>query len=429
MHVPSTQFPSTKVYVGMKLVTLALVGSALAIENAAVYKQSVYESTTIPQNDAVLNLAFDFGISRYYNVENVENLDNIMLANSIKDENKEKKLIIIVNGVEHPSRLFTKYNKEPSFNVEIKNDRKANEFKSFIKDIPNKVYGIKSALGYHMKKLSDEITVVSPSTKKINYLHQLWNKYFHEAETNKVESFWNGLKGSFSEQGESILKINKRSMDHINDESFINELTQLEFFLADESNIENDVIINLDSLLSIYKKTGLTQTYEICLNMISRLINEKITTLNVDSTVIALPIDQSLQTLKDKQTVQSSQYSKRSTESLFKSKRSGSLCFSNQLACIESTDSCSGHGICTLVGDCYKCLCSATKDDSGKQTTYWTGNSCEKIDYSAQFNLLFWTTIILIATIVSGVKLMYKAGEEELPGVLLAATVNNKKNN
>lgn len=413
----------------MKLAALALVGSALAIENAAVFKQAVYEPSTIPQSDAMLNLAFDFGISRYYNVEDVENLDNIMLANDINDETNRKKLIIIVNGVEHPSQLFEKYNKLPSFDVEIKDDRKANEFKSFLQDIPNKIYGLKSVLGYHSKKLSDEITILSPSTKKIRYLQQLWNKYFHNDDTNKVESFWNGLKGTFAEEGETSLKINKRSMDHIKDEDFINELTQLEFFLDDESNVDTNVIINLDSLISIYKKTGLTQTYETCRDVIAKLITEKLSALDVDSTVIALPIDQSLQTLKQKHSLQSSQYAKRSTESIFKSKRSGPVCFSNELACIESTDSCSGHGICTLVGDCYKCLCAASKDDAGKQTTYWTGNSCEKIDYSAQFNLLFWTTIIIIATIVSGIKLMYKAGEEELPGVLLAATVNSKKNN
>lgn len=412
----------------MKLSVLALISSALAIENAAVFRQAAFEHLTIPQSDAVLNLAYDFGISRYYNIKDIENLDNIMLANDVHFENNRKKLIIIVNGVEHPAYLFEKYNKIPSFDIEIQDDRKSSEFKSFLKDVPHKLYGLKSELGYQMKKLSDEIIILSDSNKKVGYLQQLWNKYFHDDETNKVETFWNGLKNSYAEERKGTIKINKRSMDYINDEAFIKELTQLEFFLSDETNINDDIIINLDSLVSIYKKTGLTQTYQTCLNIVSRLLDEKLPALSVDSTVIVLPIDQSLQTLKKKQSNQSSQFFKRSADSIFTSKRSGPACFSNQLACIESTESCSGHGICTLVGNCYKCLCTATKNEEGKQTTYWTGNSCEKIDYSAQFNLLFWSSIILAATIVSGIKLMYNAGKEELPGVLLAATVTTKKN-
>lgn len=104
-------------------------------------------------------------------------------------------------------------------------------------------------------------------------------------------------------------------------------------------------------------------------------------------------------------------------------------CYANQLACIEQTDSCSGHGICTLSGSgssCYRCLCSSTEEND--RTTYWTGNSCEKVDYSGPFHLIFWTSIIVILLGVSGIKLLSSCGSEELPGVLQAATMQTKKN-
>lgn len=113
-----------------------------------------------------------------------------------------------------------------------------------------------------------------------------------------------------------------------------------------------------------------------------------------------------------------------SSNSVFTSSTPG--CYANQLACIEETDSCSGHGICTLAGSCYRCLCSSTEEND--RTTHWTGVACEKVDYSAPFHLIFWTCLITILLGVSGIKLLASCGSEELPGVLQAATMQTKKN-
>jgi hypothetical protein len=423
---------------------VALATVTVAIENAAVYRfnhdndnyyddHNKHEMSCMSQNDATLNLAYNFGISRYYNVEDVENLENIMLSNDQNIEQESKKLILIINGVEQPTTFFQDFDLNPSFNIEIKDDRQSSQFKSFLKDVPNKLFSLKKSFGFKLNKLSNEITLLTNSSKKSLYLKKLWEKHFHEEETSKVEKFWNNLKNSVNiEEKESVLRINKRSINHINDESFINELTQLEFFLNDEltNNLENDnIIINLDSLISIFKKTGITQTYETCSKIISKVLIEKVNKFsNIDTTIILLPIDQSLITLKSNEKfIKRQLISKRSNELTLKRSSSNDVCYSNQLSCLESTDSCSDHGICSKIGSCWKCVCSATKDNNDR-TSYWTGNSCEKQDYSTQFNLLFWTTIVLIFSIVSGVKLMYKCGEQELPGVLLAATVQTKKN-
>lgn len=427
---------------------LALVQSVSCIENAAVFKfgSGRYSSDnvdreikTIPQRDSILNLAYDFGISQYYDIEGVENLDNIALSNNedILTGSTEKKLILVINGAENPSDFFGIYETNPSFNIEIKDDRQSSLFKDFLKDVPNKLFNIKKQDSYSLVKLSNEISILTDSSKDTSYLKNLWNKYFHDSETNQIKSIWNSFKKSVTSDDtamdESILKISKRSIDYINDEAFIDELTQLEFFLNDqlEGYIENDkVIINLDSLVSIFKKTGVTQTYETCKKIISKLIFEKVGNYDdMDTTVVVLPIDQSLMTTKNVESYKKGQHilslKKRSLDSIFESS-SAVGCFSNQLACIESTDSCSNHGICSLVGSCWKCVCSATVDENDR-TSYWTGNSCEKVDYSSQFNLIFWTSLILVITIVSGVKLMYQCGQQELPGVLIAATVQTKK--
>lgn len=422
---------------------LAFANSVFGIEHAAVYRFNQLNDCSkgldadvavIPQQDATLNLAYDFGISKYYNVEGVEDIENIMLQNVIKADSEKdaKKLILVVNGVDEPRTFLANYDIAPSFEIDIRDDRKSSEFKTFLRDVPNKLFNLKRRVGYHLDKLSNEITILTDSNKKSTYLKQLWTKYFHDEDTNKIEKFWNNLKQNFNEE-ESVLRINKRSVDYINDESFINELTQLDFFLNDqlENHIENDnVIINVDSLVSIFKKTGVTQTYETCTNIISKLLVDKLSKFDdAETTIVVLPIDQSLMTLKTKESFKRSQMlSKRSTDSsIFKSKRSGTSCFANELACLESTESCSGHGVCSAVGSCWRCLCSATKDEN-ERTSYWTGTSCEKEDFSSQFNLLFWTSVVLIVSLVSGVKLMYKCGDEELPGVLLAATVQTKKN-
>ena len=422
---------------------LALVQSVAGIENAAVYKLKNRDcqshGLTISQNDATLNLAYDFGVSKFYNVEDVEDLNNVVLGNrKAEDGEEEKKLILIINGVKNPSEFFSSYDIAPTFDVDIKDDRQSSSLKSFLQDVPNKLYTLNKNSGFYLNKLSNEITILTDSNKKASYLKNLWNKYFHQEGTNKVENLWASFKGSLDlhpdvGEGENVLKISKRSMDYINDESFISELTQLEFFLNDEleNNIQNDkVIINIDSLISIFKKTGVTQTYETCKNIISKVIIEKLQNHeDVSATIVVLPLDQSLITVKSNELFQKQQQHvsslhRRSAESVFV--KTSNACFANQLACIESTDSCSTHGLCTLVGSCWKCLCSATTDDKDR-TSYWTGASCEKADYSSQFNLLLWTTVVLTLSIVAGIKLMYQCGEQELPGVLLAATVQTKR--
>lgn len=63
----------------------------------------------------------------------------------------------------------------------------------------------------------------------------------------------------------------------------------------------------------------------------------------------------------------------------------GSACFTDEEACSNATDSCSGHGECvgaTKAGKtCYVCACSASMNDKGKKED-WAGLACERKDIS-----------------------------------------------
>ncbi|BFZ55968.1 hypothetical protein PYCC9005_003009 [Savitreella phatthalungensis] len=103
-------------------------------------------------------------------------------------------------------------------------------------------------------------------------------------------------------------------------------------------------------------------------------------------------------------------------------------CYKSQAACEEATDKCSGHGTCKkYMGqeNCYQCMCSPTvrnvtgSGGSGKKTTVWAGDACNKRDVSVEFQIFFWFTIMAIATLIWAIKLLASV---QIDGGILAAT-------
>lgn len=93
--------------------------------------------------------------------------------------------------------------------------------------------------------------------------------------------------------------------------------------------------------------------------------------------------------------------------------------FSSMEQCKSSTNNCSGHGSCVEVNSgSYQCACKSTFDDQTQRTTQWGGNACQKIDISAPFNLLLWSSVGILAVTIWAVGLMYSVGSEPLPGIL-----------
>lgn len=107
-------------------------------------------------------------------------------------------------------------------------------------------------------------------------------------------------------------------------------------------------------------------------------------------------------------------------------------CYSSQDACESDTDSCSGHGSCQKYldqEDCYQCSCTPSVKNStsgnGQKTTVWAGASCAKKDVSFEFQVFFWFTIIMVATVWWSVKMLYSV-EIGSGGVLAATGYVNK---
>jgi len=103
-------------------------------------------------------------------------------------------------------------------------------------------------------------------------------------------------------------------------------------------------------------------------------------------------------------------------------------CFADADTCKNSTDSCNGHGSCVKGlsargGDCYVCSCS--KDKNGQ----WSGQFCEKEDYSSSFFLLAGTGLLLFLAVMGSISLLSSSGSEDLPQVLELSTGGSKKDN
>lgn len=357
-----------------------------------------YETKALNVEEAIYNLADDASIASKYSIVDGMDLEMVSYGRCVgKQPSAKKEIIVIVNGVESPVDLFQD-RQRPLYQVDIESNTNSNKLQSFMKE-----------LNSNGEKLSSEVTLMTQSN--ISKLKSTWSRYFNLNKSN-VERMWQDLKTAFGD--ESVLKISKRSLNTPSIGEFLNEMTQLDYFF--KQDVYGKVIVTLYSPLKMFKNAR--DSYETAMESLSELLDNNLNSEDIDLTVIVLPVSE--------QTVKQSPKTKR--DEVFSNSLSSAYgCFKSQAACIDSTNSCSSHGLCSNLNGCWQCVCSSTFAD--EQTTFWTGSSCEKVDYSSQFNLLFWTSLIIIFTLVAGVKLMYQAGEEPMPGVLLAATVQTKKTN
>lgn len=108
------------------------------------------------------------------------------------------------------------------------------------------------------------------------------------------------------------------------------------------------------------------------------------------------------------------------------------VCHASESSCKEATNNCSGHGSCyrksgsgngDTVSDCYACKCQETtikNQDGTIQKVRWAGSACQKRDISSPFFLITGVTIIGTVAISAAVGLLFKIGQDELPGVISA---------
>ncbi|KAJ0420992.1 hypothetical protein BJY00DRAFT_282809 [Aspergillus carlsbadensis] len=103
------------------------------------------------------------------------------------------------------------------------------------------------------------------------------------------------------------------------------------------------------------------------------------------------------------------------------------ICYPSNSSCTESTNSCSGHGVCYKKsgseGDCYACRCQETlvkNEDGTELLVRWGGAACQKKDISSPFFLISGVTIAIIVIIGTAIGMIYSVGTAELPGVISA---------
>ncbi|AOA67215.1 Hypothetical protein PAS_chr2-1_0341 [Komagataella phaffii GS115] len=220
-------------------------------------------------------------------------------------------------------------------------------------------------------------------------------------EISTFIQFVNGISNKFDETVSRLIKQDVAKRD-----SVINhDLNGLKHVLASNAN----AIFRVDALSDFARTAGVdSESYKAAKEAITNVLRST----GREVLVVTTPPFDFAQEI-----------TKREVKGTFNS----FSCFKTQDACIQNTNTCSNHGICSKVGDCYKCLCTPSKDAKGS-TISWSGFNCAKKDYAVEFNLFLWSGIILVALLVAGVKLLISIGNEPMPGVLLAATSAKKAN-
>jgi len=93
--------------------------------------------------------------------------------------------------------------------------------------------------------------------------------------------------------------------------------------------------------------------------------------------------------------------------------------FASADECNKATNSCNGRGSCvsenTRNPGCFSCKCEV------KDGVKYGGNSCEAEDISSKFQLLFWSSVLLIVTLIFVVGIMFNI-KSDIPIVGVASS-------
>ncbi|KAI7895999.1 uncharacterized protein EV154DRAFT_535819 [Mucor mucedo] len=91
------------------------------------------------------------------------------------------------------------------------------------------------------------------------------------------------------------------------------------------------------------------------------------------------------------------------------------VCYKSASDCNNGTSHCSGNGQCTSVGgECFSCQCKSSA---------FVGESCQYINSVADFQLLFWTAVLLIVITSSVVVCIYQSGDIVDGGIIMAQSL------
>lgn len=398
-----TQFGSILLF-GAASVSASISGHAAVYElNESPAKNPLVASV----HDSIVYLADKFGVSDYYSLGHSDKaVDLIKKLHTAPSE--KPAAIFILKGVDEPASLINSDNLSFEINL-LKRHHVRKLVGELFESLPDHYARAHNSL---VSKVSNEINLVAPHGGESKAVKHVFKRL-----QDDLPRRWNDLLAG---NGQTAMDLLDSGLNVLNDKLFISEILQVGK-IADHS--DGLVVVSFDSLLSLGTKIGyLSATYQLAKKTLARSIQAL--SDKFDVTVVALGPDH-------KTAGCGSRIQKRSNElaevfAVF-SKRgavSAKACFADEEACTAATNGCSGHGTCAKVqSDCWQCACKPTFDKKLSKTTNWAGADCSKKDIAAQANLLLWTSVALLLTLVGGVKLLYSIDSESLPGVLEAATV------
>lgn len=389
-------------HVGSALV----LGAAVSAQNAAVYDLSTKHAPygLVMLKDSLLFFADKLGVTNYYSIGEADTTFDF-LAHVHKQSTPSEKapLVVIVNGVAEPSAFFSA--NSPAFEIDLGAHQK---------QAPELV----DALFNEMPKQMAHNAPAAEVSQTSDALKLVGSKHHHGWKQKMVLVF----KGSHAVDinaangGQQVMGLGSHAAGLVRDTGFLSEFHQLNGLAA--AALDIPVVFTIDLIGAVAKRSGPSSAaYKLAVRTIASALEAANAVFDVTVVVLGSETARSCHSSSQKRSAAAPAFAKRGVVS-------AKSCYSDEDVCVSSTTDCSGHGVCVEVQkDCWQCACAATYDKKASKTTKWAGADCSKKDLSAPAHLLLWTSIVLVGTLVVGVKLLFSVGSESLPGVLEAATV------
>lgn len=349
-------------------------------ESHVSFKDSAAPMLSLQQNQLVL--ADISGTSKYHKYDNEQDAKIVSTLVGKKGifehDNDKNSVIVVVEGVKPEKGELMGDDTEPSYKI---------------KAAPNAKY---------FRELFSQIA-------------EDWNDLGEKVKETLAEGFELLTK---SDNNNAMMKRELTEHYATSNPYVAQDLTKLESLSG--NLYDGDLaMIHLDSLTKVDE-----DDYQDAVNSLQKYLTIVATKKDYKVAIVAIPVNSCAFKQLGKR---SEEPVKKAEKSVLLTKRS-SFGYTSRSECESNTNNCSGHGKCTkLATGNYACSCEPTFDSEKQKTTHWSGSACQKKDISVEFNMFFWTTLVMILVIIYGVKLMISIGDDPLPGVLSAASGVGKR--
>ncbi|MCJ1435903.1 hypothetical protein MMC27_005279 [Xylographa pallens] len=429
--------------VATALVSAALVSSVYGGRSeASVYTFGPGSSTSITDNvtpsTARLLLAHRLGLSQFHILENGDDLtlsilnrfsdsQSSLFASSDEDE-RVHKLLVIVEGVEDPKRLFAQV---PTFTISNPPTPGAN--RQLLNDFLTQDNHRRGATGSRCLHSPGNPATSTQDSFDSCLIEDSAAKYDPKQELDPMKvSAWR-TQGTSADDSTSFLYISlleriiaKEGLSSDRYQHYMSLLHDLLNNFVHQEGVHESTVVLMPPASKQAKRSAETYgSYRVPTNTLRIREQQEEEPLSVYRPSTSPPaVHGSPPTYLH------------ATNSSSRPKVTMPICHSTEALCVSTTQGCSGHGNCykknrdptgeDTANDCWACGCTAsvvnvTNSENktiGIKTTNWGGPACQKKDVSAPFFLLAGFTIFIVATLSWGIGLLYSIGEEDLPSVI-----------